>query len=112
MFPAFIRSRSMNPLEFAWTRSCPRSTARWIVSTCVSIRMAARCKAIVDGVGCLRSADTIGLPLFQADAGLGGDRREFLDFARDELLETVDRGRATHHVALFHSGLQSRPGYK
>src|ERR1044072_7177230 len=108
MFPAFIRSRSMNPLEFAWTRSCPRSTARWIVSTCVSIRMAARCSASVDGVGCLRSAGTIGLSLFQTDAGLGGDRREFLDFARDELLETVDRGRAAHDVVLSHPGLQFR----
>src|SRR6476619_7542749 len=98
MFPAFIRSRSMNPLEFAWTRSCPRSTARWIVSTCVSIRMAARCSAIVDGLGCLRSVDTIGLPLFQADACRCGDRREFLDFAGDELLESVDRGGAAHDV--------------
>src|ERR1700731_2209327 len=51
MLPIFMRSRSMNPLGFACTRSWPRSTARWIVSTWVSMMMAARCSAIVSSVG-------------------------------------------------------------
>src|ERR1700722_4845284 len=106
MLPIFMRSRSMNPLGFACTRSCPRSTARWIVSTWVSMTMAARCSAIVLSVACFTSVGTTALPLVGGDAGLGGDRGELADFRGNELPEAVRRGRAPRDVVLFEPQLQ------
>src|SRR4051812_38186052 len=107
MFPAFIRSRSMNPFKPACTRSCPRSTERWMVSTWVSITIAVRCSANVAAVGCFGSGCT-GASLFDADIGLPGDRCQLLDLAGHELPEAFGRCRATHDIVQFHPGLQFR----